>query len=65
MKKAYTYTDWDRVRERAHEGRYLFCSCERMDDPDGSWLRGFRKEAADHGARIEVSSGHVFVVFDS
>lgn len=65
MTAAKNYTDWNRVRELAYNGRYLFCSCEKLDDPDGSWLRGFREDAARHGACVDVTGGCVYVVFDS
>jgi hypothetical protein len=31
---------------------YLFCSTEKLDDPDGSWFKAFCKEATEHGCTV-------------
>jgi len=55
--------DWDRCRKLAYEGRYLFCSTARMDDPSGIWLRAFAKQAPEHNAEIVVENGYVYIMF--
>lgn len=56
-------TDWSAMRRLAHNGRYLFCSTARLDEPRGAWLRRFYQEAAGHRASVEVRAGHVYVLF--
>jgi len=61
-------TDWDRAKRLSQyladeDGSYLFCSLDRMDDPQGYWLSAFRNEAEEHGATVELRNGHVYVKF--
>lgn len=55
-------TNWERIRARSYEGRYLFCSTRLFGEAEWAWLRAFRAEAKEHGAEVEVSDGHVYVV---
>ena len=41
---------------------YLFCSLEKMDDPDGSWLREFRRQAEQHGFELATTGGNLYLV---
>ena len=62
MTTTTTVTDWTDIRRKAHEGRYLFGSVERIA-AEARWMRRFRQEATEHGAEIEITRGHVYVVF--
>lgn len=57
-------TNWERIRARSFDGRYLFGSAEAILD-DADWSRTFRADADEHGADIEVVDGYVYVVFRS
>ena len=57
-------TDWERIKRIAGNGEYLFCSLERLDDPDGSWLKTFCEEAPEHGCSVKIMLGKVYVVVD-
>lgn len=55
--------NWNRMRRLSYRGRYLFCSMNRMDDPDGAWLKRFREAAEEAGASVVAEAGHVWVEF--
>ena len=55
--------DWAAMAKLAHRGQYLLCSVERMDDPEGQWLRALKTEAVAHEAKVEVVNGDVYIVF--
>jgi len=57
-------TNWERIRARSFDGRYLFGSAEAILD-DADWSRTFKADADEHGADIEVVDGYVYVVFRS
>jgi len=65
MKRYSKYLDWDKLRnDFGKGGKFLYCSLEKLDDPDGSWLRGFNKEARKNGASVVTAGGHLYVRFD-
>ena len=59
-----TMTNWDRIKRVGPGNEYLFCSTAKLDDPDGSWLKAFCKEARENGCTAYVAPGvgYLYVV---
>lgn len=54
-------TNWKRIKKvTAHGDSYLFVSMARVDNPK-EWLPKFRAQAKQHGLRVKVEKGHVYV----
>ncbi len=55
-------TDWKKLKKFAASGDpYLFVSVARLDNPK-EWLSKFRAQARQHGLRVKVKGGHVYVM---
>ena len=56
-------TNWDNLRLKAHEGRYLWGSVERVTDDGGPWLKAFKAQAPEFGAEVVVEGPYVYITF--
>lgn len=65
MDDKLAFADWERISQLCGpNNEYLFCSVEKMDDPDGRWFEGFCSDAERNGFTVYVTQGphaHIYV----
>jgi len=61
---AKEYENFERMRKAAYNGRYLFGHAESILRTAKEWFEGFKLEAREHGARVEIENDYVYVIFE-